>query len=66
MSRCAQDVPRKRLLSIVETVDEFGGTKWLWRSLIWGRQIQFVQIGRKHFLDRADIDDFIQKNKRMA
>jgi hypothetical protein len=66
MNLCAQNVPRKRLLSIVETVDENGGTKWLWRSLIWGRQIQFVQIGRKHFLDRVDIDDFIQKSKRTA
>jgi excisionase family DNA binding protein len=53
----------KRLFSIKELATEIGCTKWFWRSQIWGGQLPFVQIGKKMFVDRNDVEAFIEKNK---
>ena len=53
----------KRLFSIKELATEIGGTKWFWRSQIWDGQLPFVQIGKKMFVDKKDVDAFIEKNK---
>ncbi len=60
---CAQNVPIKRLYSIKELVKEIGATEWFWRSQIWEGHLPFVQVGRKMFIDRQDIEVFIQKYK---
>ncbi len=60
---CAHNVPKKRLYSIKELVVEIGATEWFWRSQIWGGQLQYVQVGRKMFIDSNDIEEFIHKNK---
>jgi hypothetical protein len=60
---CAQNVPTKRLYSIKELVAHIGATEWFWQSQIWDGQLPYVQVGRKMFVDRDDIDAFIQKNK---
>ena len=60
---CAQSVPKKRLYSIKELAAEIGATEWFWRSQIWDGQLPYVQVGRKMFVDRLDIDDFIRKYK---
>ena len=59
----AHNVPTKRLYSIKELVAEIGATEWFWRSQIWGGQLPYVQVGRKIFVDRVDIENFIHKNK---
>ena len=63
MSHCHQNVTTKRLLSIKETVNEIGGTKWFWRSQIWSGRIPVVQVGKKQWLDTQDLEKFIQTNK---
>jgi hypothetical protein len=60
---CAQNVPKKRLYSIKELVREIGATEWFWRSRIWDGRLPYVQIGRKMFIDRKDIDTLIDNNK---
>ena len=60
---CAQTVPGKRLNTIKELTTEFGGTEWFWRSQIWDGQLPYVQVGRKMFIDRLDLEIFIQSNK---
>ena len=60
---CAHNVPKKRLYSIKELVAEIGATEWFWRTQIWDGQLPFVQVGRKMFIDREDIESFIQRNK---
>ena len=60
---CAQTVPAKRLYSIKQLVEEIGATEWFWRTQIWDGQLPYVQIGRKMFIDRLDVEAFIQKNK---
>jgi hypothetical protein len=62
-NRCAQTVPKKRLYSIKELTAAIGATDWFWRSQIWDGQLQYVQVGKKMFVDHEDIENFIQKNK---
>jgi hypothetical protein len=54
--QCNPTVSTKRLFSIMELAAEIGGTKWFWRSQIWDGEIPFVQVGKKMFVDRYDID----------
>ena len=60
---CARNVPEKRLYSVRELAAEIGATEWFWRSQIWDGQLPYVQVGRKMFIDRIDIESFIQRNK---
>jgi excisionase family DNA binding protein len=53
----------KRLFSIKELVDQLGATEWFWRSQIWSGRLPFVQVGRKMFVDRLDIEAFIEQHK---
>jgi len=53
----------KRLYTIKEMVVFFGATPWFWRSQIWSGQLPFVQVGRKMFIDREDIEGFIARHK---
>ena len=62
-TRCAQNVPAKRLFSISEMASAFGATKWFWRTQIWDGQLPYIQVGRKMFVDRTDIEQFITDNK---
>jgi hypothetical protein len=55
--------PIKRLLSIKDLVTVMGATEWFWRSLIWDGKLQYVQVGKKIFVDREDVESFIQRNK---
>jgi hypothetical protein len=58
-----QATSEKRLYTIMELVDQFGATEWFWRSQIWGGRLPFVQVGRKMFIDREDIEAFIARHK---
>ena len=52
-----------RLLSIKQTAEVYGATVWYWRERIWAADIPVLRVGRKQFLDRRDIDAFIERNK---
>jgi hypothetical protein len=56
-------VSTKRLFAIRELAAEIGGTVWFWRSQIWDGQIPYVQVGKKMFVDKNDVEAFIAKNK---
>ena len=60
---CAQNVPTKRLLSIKELVAHIGATEWFWRTQIWDGALPYVQVGKKQFVDREDINEFITVHK---
>jgi excisionase family DNA binding protein len=53
----------KRLYTIKELVEQFGATKWFWRSQIWAGRLPYVQVGRKMFIDKEDIEAFIARHK---
>ncbi|MBU4318017.1 MAG: helix-turn-helix domain-containing protein [Proteobacteria bacterium] len=54
---------QKRLYSIKELTREVGATEWFWRSQIWDGRLPFVKVGKKFFVDRKDIDEFISSHK---
>jgi excisionase family DNA binding protein len=58
-----EQTTKKRLFTIRELVDQFGATEWFWRSQIWSGKLPFVQVGRKMFIDRQDIEAFIARHK---
>ncbi len=57
------NVPTKRLYSIRELVALIGATEWFWRTQIWDGALPYVQVGKKMFVDREDIEAFISINK---
>jgi hypothetical protein len=56
-------VPSKRLYSIKELVAHIGATEWFWRTQIWDGALPYIQVGKKMFVDRNDIDVFIASNR---
>jgi len=54
-----------RLLTIKQASKHLGLTVWAVRERIWAGHIPVVRFpgGRKMYLDRSDIDNFIEKNK---
>jgi len=55
-----------RLLPLKQAAQYLGLTVWAMRERIWAGQIPVVQFpgGRKQYIDRADLDYFIDQNKR--
>ncbi len=54
-----------RLLPLKKAAEHIGLTTWAMRERIWAGQIPVVRFpgGRKMFIDRADIEAFISRNK---
>ncbi len=61
----ATSVTGPRLLSLKDAAAYLGLTVWAMRERIWAGQIPVVrfQRGRKMYVDRMDIEKFIQENK---
>lgn len=59
--------PLPRLMTLKQASDYLGLTMWALRERIWGGQLPVLQFpgGRKQYLDRNDLESFIQKNKRI-
>jgi hypothetical protein len=55
-----------RLLPLKDAAEYLGLTTWAMRERIWQGLIPVVQFpgGRKQYIDRRDLDTFIEKNKR--
>jgi excisionase family DNA binding protein len=55
----------KRLFTLKEAAEYLGRSAWGMRELIWSQVIPVVKQGgcRKMYLDRNDLDTFIEKNK---
>jgi excisionase family DNA binding protein len=56
-----------RLLPLKEAASYLGLTVWGIRERIWAGQLPVVMFpgGRKQYVDREDIEKFIQNNKRV-
>ena len=54
-----------RLLPLMDAAKRLGLTTWAMRERIWAGQIPVVRFpgGRKMYIDSADLENFIQKNK---
>ena len=58
--------PLPRLLTLRQASEYLGLTVWALRERIWNGQLPVLQFpgGRKQYLDRNDLDGFIERNKR--
>jgi len=56
-----------RLLPLKDAAQYLGLTLWALRERIWAGQIPVVQFpgGRKQYVDRNDIERFIEQNKKV-
>jgi excisionase family DNA binding protein len=54
-----QIVPR--LLTIPQAAVYLAATVWAVRALLWSRKIPHVVIGKRHLIDRGDLDRFIDR-----
>ena len=53
-----------RLLRVKRSAEYLDSTIWFVRSLIWSGKIKKLRLGKRDVIDRADLDAFIEKNKR--
>ena len=64
------DIPRTRLgpseprlLGVREAAAYLGSTVWAIRTLVWEEQIPYIRIGKRLLIDRADLDNFVDRHK---
>jgi len=53
----------KRLLSIKDLMAEYDVMDWFWRTQIWGKNLPYIRVGRKMFIDQRDVDSCFKENK---
>lgn len=59
--------PLPRLMTIKQASEYLGLTLWGIRERVWSGQLPIVTFpgGKKQYIDRNDLEAFIQKNKRV-
>ena len=65
MPKTANTPQTPRLLTLKATAEYLGLKVWSLRTRIWAGEIPIVRFrgGRKIFIDRQDLEEFIRKNK---
>ncbi len=53
----------KRLYTLLEAAHYLGRTLWSMRELVWSGKIPIVRDGKRIFVDIADLDSYVTKNK---
>ena len=53
----------KRLYTIKEAGYYMGRTVWSMRELIWSGKLPIVRDGKRIWIDKEDMDSYIEKNK---
>lgn len=53
-----------RLLTIKQAAVYLSAATWAVRELLWSRTIPYVAIGRRHLIDRGDLDRYIDDKLR--
>lgn len=53
----------RRLLTIQAAAEYLSTTPWAIRSLLWGREVPFLRLGKRFLLDVRDLDAWIDRNK---
>jgi hypothetical protein len=66
VSEITSPPPPPLLLDIPAAAKVMNVGPWAIRSLLWGRKLPFVKIGKKHLIDPADLRMFIDKTKATA
>jgi excisionase family DNA binding protein len=66
-AQCTNNAQSPRLLTLSKGADYLGLTVWAIRERVWAGQIPVVRFpgGRKMYIDRADLDNFITSHKEI-
>jgi excisionase family DNA binding protein len=55
--------PLQRLFTVKQAAQYLGRSVWAMRDLIWSGKIKVVRDGKRIFLDRVDLDSYIERTK---
>ncbi len=55
--------PNQRLLTVRQAAVYLGCSVWAVRDLIHRKQIHKIRLGKKHLLDRIELDRYIERAK---
>lgn len=55
-----------RLLTIPDAALYLGVSHWTLRDLIWDGKLPYLKLGRRHMLDKHDLDAWIEREKTTA
>ncbi len=53
-----------RLLTLPEAAHYLGCTLWSIRELIWKGQLPYTRFGKRFQVDRRDLDELVDREKR--
>jgi excisionase family DNA binding protein len=62
----SQPVVSPRLLSISSAAQFLGVSKWSIRGLLWDAEVPFIVVGRSHYIDRRDLEHWVDTHKERA
>jgi excisionase family DNA binding protein len=64
--RTIDEVPlvSQRLLTLPEAAHYLGCTLWSVRELIWKGQLPYTRFGKRFQVDRRDLDELVDREKR--
>jgi excisionase family DNA binding protein len=54
----------QRLLTLPEAAHYLGCTLWSVRELIWKGQLPYTRFGKRFQVDRRDLDELVDREKR--
>ena len=55
-----------RLLTVSAAAAYLSCAVWAVRVLLWKKEIPFIRLGKRFLIDRADLDDFVERRKESA
>jgi excisionase family DNA binding protein len=55
-----------RFLTIPQAAAYANTSKWFIRSLLWAGQVSFIPAGKRHLIDKADLDKFLDSRKQVV
>ncbi len=55
-----------RLLTVPAAAAYLSCAVWAVRVLLWKKEIPFIRLGKRFLIDRADLDDFVERRKESA
>jgi len=57
-------ITSQRLLTLPEAAHYLGCTLWSVRELIWKGQLPYTRFGKRFQVDRRDLDELVDREKR--
>lgn len=66
IKQAAAPVEQPRLLTVITAAQYLSTSKWMIRELVYKRRVPHVKLGKKVFIDKADLDRFVDGLKKAS